>query len=87
MNVLIYGNEREKELLVQHMKSQANMAFRLVNYSHAEDYDTYLAMLREQEYNTVFVIADNAQGMEGSLQFRMYSLTHQLFGFPMIKIL
>lgn len=65
MNVLIYGNVREKELLVQHMKSQANMAFRLVNYSHAEDYDTYLAMLREQEYNTVFVIADNAQGMEG----------------------
>ena len=65
MNVLIYGNAREKEILIQHMKSQASMAFRLVNYYHAEDYDTYLAMLREQEHDIVFVIADNAQGMEG----------------------
>ncbi len=65
MNVLIYGNAREKEILVQHMKSQASMAFRLVNYFHAEDYDTYLTMLREQEQDIVFVIADNAQGMEG----------------------
>lgn len=65
MNILIYGNAREKELLVQHMKSQASMAFRLVTYSHAEDYDTYLAMLREQPYDMVFVMADNAVGMEG----------------------
>lgn len=65
MNILIYGNTREKELLVQHMKSQACMAFRLVNYSHAEDYDSYLAMLRKHEYDMVFVVADNAAGMEG----------------------
>ncbi len=65
MNVLIYGSTREKELLVQHMKSQACMAFRLVNYSHAEDYDSYLAMLRQQLYDMVFVMADNAAGMEG----------------------
>ena len=65
MNVLIYGNKKEKELLIQHIKTQACMAFRLVNYSHAEDYDTYLAMLREQPYEMVFVMADNAAGMEG----------------------
>lgn len=65
MNVLIYGSAREKELLVQHMKSQACMAFRLVTYSHAEDYDAYLAMLRKQEYDLVFVMADSAAGMEG----------------------
>lgn len=65
MNVLIYGSTREKELLVQHMKSQASMAFRLVTYSHAEDYDAYLAMLRKQEYDLVFVMADSAAGMEG----------------------
>lgn len=65
MNVLIYGNAREKELLVQHMKSQASMAFRLVTYSHAEDYDTYLEMLRKEGYDLVFVMADNAAGMEG----------------------
>lgn len=65
MNILIYGNTREKELLVQHMKSQACMAFRLVNYSHAEDYDAYLAKLREQGYDMVFVMADSAAGMEG----------------------
>ena len=65
MNVLIYASTREKELLVQHMKSQASMAFRLVTYSHAEDYDTYLAMLRKQEYDLAFVMADSAAGMEG----------------------
>lgn len=65
MNVLIYGNAREKELLIQHMKSQASMAFRLVDYSHAEDYDSYLAMLRQQTYDMVFVMSDNAAGMEG----------------------
>ena len=47
------------------MKSQACMAFRLVTYSHAEDYEAYLAMLRKQEYDLVFVMADSAAGMEG----------------------
>lgn len=65
MDVLIYGSTRETELLVQYMKSQSCMAFRLVAYSHAEDYDTYLALLREHEYDLVFVMADNAAGMEG----------------------
>ena len=65
MNILIYGTTREKELLVQHMKSQACMAFRLVTYSHADDYDSYLAMLRKHSYDMVFVMADNAVGMEG----------------------
>lgn len=65
MKILIYGSTGEKELLVQHMKSQACMAFRMVTYSHADDYDTYLAMLREQEHDLIFVMADNAAGMEG----------------------
>lgn len=65
MNVLIYGSISEKELLVQHMKAQASMAFRIVTYSHVDDYDTYLTMLREQSYDMVFVLADNAAGMEG----------------------
>ena len=65
MNILIYGTTREKELLVQHMKSQACMAFRLVTYSHADDYDTYLEVLRKHQFDMVFVMADNAAGMEG----------------------
>ena len=65
MNVLIYGNVREKELLVQHMKSQASMAFRMVTYSHADDYDNYLTLLRKNQYDMVFVMMDNAAGMEG----------------------
>ena len=65
MDVLIYGNTREKELLIQHLKSEACMAFRLVRYSHAEDYDSYLKKLRNHEYDIVFVMADNAAGMEG----------------------
>lgn len=65
MNVLIYGSKKEKEHLVEHIKNQACMAFRLVTYSHAEDYETYLIMLREQPYDMVFVLADNAVGMEG----------------------
>ena len=65
MNVLIYGNAREKEILVQHLKSQACMAFRVVEYSHAKEYDNYLAMLRMQSYDIVFILMDNAAGMEG----------------------
>lgn len=65
MNILIYGDVQEKELLIQHMKSQASMAFRTVSYSHTDDYDIYLAKLREQEYDLIFIMADNAAGMEG----------------------
>jgi len=65
MDVLIYGSTREKELLIQHLKSEACMAFRMVRYSHAEDYDTYLKKLRNHNYDIVFVMADNAAGMEG----------------------
>ncbi len=65
MDILIYGNAREKELLIQHMKSEACMAFRLVKYSHAEDYDAYLKLLRLNSYDLIFVMADNAAGMEG----------------------
>lgn len=65
MDVLIYGNAREKELLIQHLKSEACMAFRMVRYSHAEDYDLYLKKLRSREFDIVFVMADNAAGMEG----------------------
>lgn len=65
MNVLIYGNATDKELLIQHMKSQACMAFRLINYSQTDDYDTFLKMLKSNEYEMVFVMMDNAAGMEG----------------------
>ena len=65
MDVLIYGNAREKELLIQHLKKEACMAFRMVQYSHAEDYDSYLKELRNKKYDIVFVMADNAAGMEG----------------------
>ncbi len=65
MNVLIYGNARERELLVQHMKSQACMAFRMIHFSYVDDYDTFLAKLRETDYEMVFILADNAAGMEG----------------------
>ena len=65
MNVLIYGNATDKELLIQHMKSQACMAFRRINYPHTENYDTFLEMLDEEEYEMVFVMMDNAVGMEG----------------------
>ena len=65
MNVLIYGDTREKELLIQHMKSEASMAFRIINYLHTDDYDTLLTMLRDADYEMVFVMADNAAGMEG----------------------
>lgn len=65
MNILIYGTEKEKELLIRHMKSEASMAFRLVNYDHTDDYDAYIVLLRQNTYDVVFVMADNAGGMEG----------------------
>ena len=65
MNVLIYGNAREKEILVQHMRSEACTAYRLIDYWHAVDYDTYLSLLRKQRFDIIFVMADNAEGMEG----------------------
>ena len=65
MNILIYGSVQDNELLVQLIKSQASMAFRMVRYSHAEDYDMYINMLRNGEFDIVFVMTDNAAGMEG----------------------
>ncbi len=65
MNILIYGTEKEKELFIQHMKSEASMAFRIVNCDHTDDYDAYIVMLREKAYDIVFVMTDNAAGMEG----------------------
>lgn len=41
------------------------MAFRRINYLHTENYDTFLEMLDEEEYEMVFVMMDNAVGMEG----------------------
>lgn len=65
MNVLIYGNATDKELLIQHMKSQACMAFRIIDYSQTDDYDTFLEMLGNKKYEVIFIMADNAAGMEG----------------------
>ena len=65
MDVLIYGNSTEKEILIQHLKTEACTAFRKIRYSHAEDYDFYLKKLRERYYDIVFILADNAVGMEG----------------------
>lgn len=65
MNVLIYGNARDKELLIQHMKSQACMAFRKIDYSDTDDYDTFLELLNSKKYEKVFIMMDNAAGMEG----------------------
>ena len=65
MDVLIYGNANEKELLIQHMKTDPLFVFRRMQYSHAEDYDTYLKELRSRLYDVVIVMADNAAGMEG----------------------
>ena len=65
MNVLIYGNARDKEIIVQHMKSQACMAFRLLHFSQSDDYDEFLTLLQNGNHDLVFVTADNAAGMEG----------------------
>lgn len=65
MNILIYGSIREKELLIQHMKSHACMAFRKITYLQTEDYDEFLQMMKTYECEMVFVTRDNADGMEG----------------------
>lgn len=65
MNILIYGTQGEKELLIQHMKSEASTAFRLINDVHTDNYDEYVDLLRENVYDVIFVMADNAGGMEG----------------------
>lgn len=65
MNVLIYGNATDRELLIQHMKSQACMAFRKIEHFNTDDYDTFLELLNLKEYEMVFIMMDNAVGMEG----------------------
>ena len=65
MNVLIYGNTREKELIIQHMKSQACMAFRLLHFTQTEDYDEFVDRLQNSDHDIIFVTMDNAAGMEG----------------------
>ena len=65
MNVLIFGNTADKEIVVQHMKSNACMAFRKIIYSQTDDYDILLQLLGENLYDMAFIMADSAAGMEG----------------------
>jgi len=65
MNVLIYGTTQEKELIIQHMKSEACMAFRLLHFTQTEDYDEFVGNLQRGEPDLIFVTKDNAAGMEG----------------------
>lgn len=65
MNILIYGNTSDRELIIQHMKSQACMAFRLIHDRQTEDYDEFLELLRSQKLDLIIVAVDNAAGMEG----------------------
>lgn len=65
MNILIYGSEREKEILIQHMKSRASMAFRLLCFSQTDDYDEFLELMQNKKQDLIFVTKDNAAGMEG----------------------
>jgi len=41
------------------------MAFRKIDYLHTDNYDRFLDMLSSKEYEMVFVMMDNAVGMEG----------------------
>ena len=70
MNVLIYGNTRERDLIIQHMKSQACMAFRLLHFTQTEDYDEFVDLLQSGEPDLIFVVMDNAAGMEGVIAVR-----------------
>ena len=65
MNILIYGNEKEKEILIQHMKSQSSMAFRLLDFSQTNNYDEFLELMQNESWDLIFVTMDNAAGMEG----------------------
>lgn len=65
MNVLIYGNTREKELIIQHMKSEVCMAFRLLHFTQTEDYDEFVDKLQGRGHDLIFITMDNAAGMEG----------------------
>ena len=65
MNVFIYGNTLEKELIIQHMKSQACMAFRLLHFAQTEDYDEFVDNLQKCKPDLIYVTMDNAAGMEG----------------------
>ena len=70
MNVLIYGNTREKELIIQHMKSEACMAFRLLHFTQTEDYGEFVDKLQKSNQDLIFVTMDNAAGMEGVIAVR-----------------
>ena len=65
MNILIYGNARDKEIILQHMRSQVCMAFRVLNVRQTEEYDEFLSLLEEIDYEIVFVAMNSAAGMEG----------------------
>ena len=65
MNILIYGNTRDQELIIQHMRSQACMAFRKLDVKQTEDYEEFLILLERTDYDLVFVAMDSATGMEG----------------------
>ncbi|MBR3811700.1 MAG: hypothetical protein IKJ16_05145 [Agathobacter sp.] len=66
MKVLIYGVDSDKALISNHMKKQPDMAFRLIQYTQTEDYDSFLELMEKSEYEIIIVMMDNAAGMEGA---------------------
>ncbi len=65
MNILIYGSKSDQQILVQCMSTLASTAFRTIHYSQTDDYDKFLEYLKVKDYEMVFIMMDNAAGMEG----------------------
>lgn len=65
MKILVYGNTDDQRLITQCIRSQVNMAFRRLEFTQTENYDRFLTLLEDNDYDLLFVAMDSAAGMEG----------------------
>ncbi len=79
MNIIIYGNIDEREMLCSLVESHGTLLFRQKQCTFYDNYDDFLAEIQCRAPQLVIISTDGANGMEGVIA------TRELY--PEVKIL
>lgn len=70
MNLCIYGTKSDQQIVFELIQSIPEYTYRKILYTMSSDYDDFLCKLERSCYDIIFVISQNASGMEGVIAAR-----------------
>ena len=62
LNILIYGDEKDKDVVLKMLEASPSISYRQKKYIYHSDYDDYLQALKECEPELIIVIENGEQG-------------------------